>query len=211
MRILVAVLFVLFFSSCSCFQQEKELSDYLTWLNNESNGLVKKKYINGLIFTAKYLPPDYLVYQELKDDTLYTDSHKDSLLDMYAHNMTFLLTVQPDERDKESDIADVMYLGVKNMNDYQERVMLLNFEIKEYLHLEAKNASYSPVLTNLENTYSLGSGRNITCVFSPLKDKNEFSKTDTLDLVWDDEIFESGRNHFVFVNQDFSSLPRLKF
>lgn len=211
------VFFFLFFGvitqliiSCTYFQQEKKISEYLIWLNDESNGLVKEKYINGLVFTAKYLPPDYLVYQELKNDTLYSLAKKDSLLNLYSSNLTFLLSVKPDEREENSKISDVMYLGVTNMSDYKERVLLMNFEMKEFLQLQTEtNVVYSPVLTNMENTYSLGNGRSITCVFAPLKDKKEFNNTSTLDLVWDDEIFESGRNHFVFNRKDFSSVPRL--
>lgn len=211
MRYIFFICLPLIFSSCSFFNSEKELGDYMQWIHNEDNGLVKSKHINGLIFTVKYLPAEYMAYQELKDSNAHTIS-KDSLIKQYRNTLFFLLTVNSDDEMKENAGKDVMYLGVKNPKEYQERVMLMNFNMKEFISIQLNDSStYSPVLTNMENTYGLSNGRSILCVFAPYKSIQEFNNSNTIDLIWDDEIFQSGRNHFVFDSKDFLSLPRLKF
>lgn len=211
MKYIFFICLPLIFSSCSFFNSEKEPGDYMKWMNDEDNGLIKSKHINGLVFTVKYLPADYMTYQELKSSTPNAAS-KDSLLKQYQNSLFFLLIIHPDDEIKANAGKDVMYLGVKDPKEYQDRVMQMNFEMKEYVSIELNDSSsYTPVLTNMENTYGLSNGRSILCVFSPYKSIQEFNNSNTIDLIWDDEIFQSGRNHFVFDSKDFLSLPRLKF
>ncbi|MDB5274749.1 MAG: hypothetical protein JWO58_3116 [Chitinophagaceae bacterium] len=212
MRLVFLIFFAVYLTACSLYKGEKDPASYYTWLNDPDNGLVQEKRINGLVFSVKYMPPEFLAYQDLKNSGNYTQKQKDSVIASYSSTMTFLLSVNPDEKDSSNSIRDVMYLGVENMEDYQQRSMMMNFEMNQYLELKTSDSSiYSPVLVNMENTYSLSKGRSFTCVFSPLKNNEEFKNSKQFDFVWDDEIFDSGRNHFVFDPHNIFSSPSLTF
>ncbi len=212
MRLVFFVFLFVSMSACSFFNKEKDPAEYFAWLNDPDNGLIKQKRINGLLLTVKYLPADLLAYQDCKNNKSYTPAQKDSLIKSYSNTMTFLLTVAPDETDSTSVIKDVMYYNLENQEEFQHRAETMNFEMEKYVELKTSDSLiYSPVLTNMENTYSLTNGRNITCVFAPMKNKEEFKKVKEFDFVWDDAIFQSGLNHFVFDNNSIFSSPRLKF
>lgn len=204
-------LLILFFTSCSFFHKEMEWKEYMNYINDEDNGLVLKKYVNHLELTLKYLPADYLVARELKGDTSFTDKQRDSVLESYSHNLTFVLSINPDEREGESIIQDVLFFNLQNKEEYTKRMMYLNFDIKHNLKLYRDSTTeYSPAITNMENNYGLSKGRNITIVFTPLKSKEEFKNSKTLTVEWDDEVFETGRHYFKFKTEDLFSVPSLK-
>lgn len=206
---LIFIIFTL--TSCSFFNKELVWNDYVKYINDEENGLVKKKYINHLELTMKYLPPAYLVHRELRDDTSFTVKQKDSILSLYSNNLTFVLSVNPDERDGDSPIEDVLFYNLKSKEEYTQRMMHLNFEIKEDLELICDDKiKYSPVLTNMENSYGLSKGRNITLVFTPLKTKDEFLKAKNITVSWNDEVFETGQHYFSFDAAQLFSTPGLK-
>lgn len=199
------------FSSCSFLHKELEWKDYVKYINNEDNGLVVKKYANHLEVALKYLPADYLVHRELENDTSFTSKQRDSILESYSHNLTFVLSINPDEREGESFIEDVLFYDLKTKEAYTQRMMYFNFDIKHDIELSCDSTSqYTPVITNMENNYGLSKGRNITIVFTPLKSKEEFKNSKTITVKWNDEVFETGLNYFKFNAEDLFSTPSLK-
>lgn len=209
MNRLFTFLFCLHLFSCSFFDRKKEIKEYLEWVKEENHGLVKTKYVNGLELRVRFLPAEYLAYQELQSDKKYTETKRDSLIASYSGSLTFLVSIATDEREKP--VGDVMFLDLENMQGYKERMQAMNFDMNEVVELAVGDQTYKPVLTNMQNTYGLSNGRSITCVFAPGKNIEEFKKEENIDLIWDDELFGSGRNHFVFNSKDFWSLPGLKF
>ncbi|HSZ71427.1 MAG TPA: hypothetical protein VK750_02045 [Cytophagaceae bacterium] len=202
---------LLVFTSCSFLHKDLDWNDYVKYINDADHGLVKKKYINHLEFTMQYLPPEYLVHRELNGDTSYTVTERDSILNLYNHNLTFVLSIQPDEREGESPIEDVLFYNIKDKDEYTFRMMHLNFDIKDEVTLSCdSSAVYSPVITNMENNYGLSKGRKITLVFTPLKSKEEFLKAKQITLNWNDEVFETGRQYFSFDASELFSIPGLK-
>lgn len=178
------------------------------WVNDLDNGLVKTRYINGIRLTAKYLPPEFLAYKEWATSGE-TKPHYHSLLEVYKHNRTFLLTIGPDDREVAG--GDVMFYDVLNKEDFRQRVQDLNFEIGKYISLSAGNRQFAPKLHALENTYGLGKHRNIYLVFANDESNGSLLTGKKLDLRFNDEIFQTGISHFVFEKQDLDGLPELKF
>lgn len=205
-------IFIVFsFTSCSFFDRELGWNDYVNYINEEDNGLVKRKYINHLEITMQYLPAAYLVHSELKNDTSFTATQKDSILSLYAHNLTFVLSINPDERDGDSPIEDVLFYNIKNKEEYTYRMMHLNFEIKDHIELDCDHqVKYVPAIVNMENSYGLSKGRKIMIVFTPLKSSDEFLKAKNMTVSWNDEVFETGQHYFSFDAAQLFSTPGLK-
>jgi len=96
------------------------------------------------------------------------------------------------------------------MSEYNERVYQLNFNLKEYLTLVAGGKRFHPVLTKLENIYGLDKRRKAMVVFSPERDSAELKNHEEYDIIFNDEIFDTGLNHFVFAGNDLNGIPELR-
>ena len=212
MNTIFYILLFILFSLQSCrhtlISNEQE---YLNWLRNEKNNLIKTKYINNLKISARFLPAEYLVYKEIKGDLKKENrNHEiDSLLNIYSQSLTFIITISPDDREGEQ--FDIMYFNIENKEDYYERAHKLNFNISEYISLTTRKSEYAPVLHTLENTYGLSNSRNIYIVFSETADNGDLFSSKTLDLVFNDLIFETGISHFIFKKFDLTKIPKIDF
>ncbi len=200
-------LFLLF----SCGKKEiKEPLEYTKWLADPENNLVQTRYINGIKISVKYLPPEYLAYIECKDKENVNKLVKDSLVRYYEESKTFVLNIGPDER-KGQPSGDIMMSNISHYQDYKGRNFTMNFEMQDYISLEIPGASYAPVLCNLENVYGLDKSRNIFVVFADKEKKGKLNVSKELDFVFDDEIFGTGRSHFVFNKKDLNDIPHFIF
>lgn len=204
-----AVVYLLFFD-----HSPMPVDDFTQWMGDPQNGISKGKYVNGLHISLKYLPPDYLVYSDLKKN-LHTDKQfvpttvgVDSLRRLYALSLTFLLSIGPDERGGAG--ADVMLRDITSYPDFVNRAMTLNFEMEKFISLRLGSDIYPPILTNLENTYGLSAARNIVLVF-PRPTQHSTAKREDYEIVWNDMLYTTGIHHFLFSSRDIESIPTLSF
>ena len=191
--------------------QVHNIEDYLSWINDVENGLVKTKYVNGLKITLKYLSPDYLAYKDRNSGSEYTPEAIDSLVNYYSKSITFMMNIKPDDREKTG--TDIMYREIKNYKEYAERTLAMNFDMENYVSLKTGHQEYKPVLSAMENIYGLTTSRNILFVFAPTEEeqKDDFYQSQELDFVYEDELFDLGINHFVFSRNDIKKTLQLNF
>ena len=197
----------LLISSLGCAHSVRTQGEYMKWLNDPSNGIVKTKHIGGFDIKVKFLPPSFLLNQDVsKNISGITPKEKDSLLNIYTHSLTFMMTLGPDEAD--SNTISIMYAGVKTYKDYVQRDLILNFDFKEFVHIEVGDKKYIPVLAIMENSYELGLKRNIIIAFVPDdKNDNTLFTADDIDFIYDDELFDLGLNHFLFKQKNLQNTP----
>lgn len=186
------------------FSTEKELYQYLS---EEKNGLTETRDMGGVVFKMKYLPNEYLVYNELKN-TLYTEIEVDSLRSLFENSVNFMLTI--DFKNVEAGDNALGY-GTEDYSQYKERIEKLNFSLDQFLTLETDQRTFVPVLWNLENTYTVGNKRNLLITFGDKEFIDAFSKGTTLDITFNDEIFYTGIAHFVFNKSQMESIPSINF
>ncbi len=192
--------------SCTSRKEFSSISQYANWLNDPSHGALVEREVNDLKLTVKYLPPEYLA---AKDSRGLSQSGKDSLLKSYSQSKTFLLTISPNGKAEKQ--GDLMFRNINNYQQYKERSFAMNFEIGEYVNLDAGDNTYAPVLSTLENTYGLEEGRSIYLVFNDHHQGEEFDKAKELDVVFNDELFNTGLHHFVFSRKNLNDIPHLIF
>jgi hypothetical protein len=207
-KFLGLTLLLLPFLFCSCQQKIEDEHEYLLWINDPGHGLVKRREVGDLIVQAKYLPSDLLAWKELNHQKI-SDKEKDSLSRFYDQSLTFLLSVSPDSSKGATD--DILYRGVSNQKDFKRRVNELNFGIEGMIKLLIAGKEYYPVLAVMENTYGTSSSKNFYIVFSS-DDKKKIGKAwEEADLVFSDEIFETGINHFIFKREAIENIPVFNF
>lgn len=198
------------FTSACKHGKINDATQYLKWINDEAHGLVKTKYVNGMELKIKYFPPQFSAYMEWKDMPRYTAHQRDSLVGLYKNNVTFMLSIGPDERKAKG--GDIMFQNVSNYKEYAERTHTMNFEMEEFITLEIGDQKYRPVLSSMENVYGLDAKRNIILVFAPSeKNDSHLKNAEKMDFVYADELFELGVNHFVFNRKDINNIPEFGY
>lgn len=204
---------VLFTAGCSERREVPYGKEYVEWINDPANGLVQIKYINDVKVSLQYIPADFLAYQELqRDPNKYSKHIKDSLINYYSRNRSFILTIGPDDRKRNTSEPgnDIMLRDIEDMEDFKDRSMTMNFDMGEYVTLLTGDEKLKPVITNMENVYGLSAERKIHFVFASQNAKR--SNTDSgFDFEFNDEIFNTGINHFVVSSDQLNKIPKLIF
>jgi hypothetical protein len=156
--------------------------------------------------TVKYLPPEYLSWQQVVDEEI-DISKWDSLMAAHKRTRVFLMEVAPGEKIK----GDILYKDLTSVEGFKARTMKMNFDMASYVEIEANKEHYKPVLATLENTYSATESRNIYMVFTDDTPDKKLLNGDELDLTFNDEIFDTGVNHFQYKKKDLDNIPELAF
>jgi hypothetical protein len=203
-RVLLVVALCFMFS---CRSEIRDMKSLYKWINDPENGLVKAKDVEGIKLTVKYLPAEFLALKETKEEGG-NDNFYDSLLNFYKKSHTFLLSIASKENENTND---PMYKDLQGYTDYKQRALEMNFDMNEYVSIKTASKEYRPVLFSMENSYGLKGQRNIYLVFTDDAPTNQLMKEQELDFIFEDEIFQTGTNHFVFSQRDFNSIPEINF
>ena len=196
------------FNSCKDSIHTKK--EFFKWINNPSNGLVKKVTVGPLDYQVKYLPAEYLAFDEWEQEhEAGSNVSLDYLLGEYKNSLTFLFTIAPNGTGGN---VDVVKAGLNNYEEFNERVHEMNFHMAEYISLKVDDVIYKPVLTRLENIYGVGKYRNFHIVFAPsFKDSVTIRTGDKFDFTYADQFHKTGISHFLFRRENIVDLPELKF
>lgn len=193
--------FVLLLLLSGCSQGIKTEQDFYKWLNDEHHGLSKVRKAGGIAVSLKYLPAEFIAWKEAQGKGL-SKAQSDSLNKLNQGSLTFLLTIAPENKERG---GDVMYYGVSNEQEYKQKSYELNFRMGEFITIKSQNKDYHPLFVTLENTYSVTNSRTFYVVFS----QKEIPSEDSVQVVFNDEFFGTGINHFNFKRSDFNNVPAL--
>ena len=209
-RYIYILLLTLFFFGCNKMTIT-EFKEYSSVVNNVKNGLVISKNINDLIITAKYMPPEYSAYIEYSKSKNPTSRLKDSLISYYSNSYTFLLTIAVNE-DKNNSKGDLLMGGVDTYEEYKSRLIDLTFNLGDYIDLQVGSNVYEPVLSTMVNDFGLTTKKQFYIVYAKqYKNLPEISNAKQLDLIFYDEIFNTGKSHFVFSKEEIDNIPKFDF
>lgn len=193
-----------------CDRTPKELSPekYVSWIASEERGFIKSKTINNLQLTARYLPPDYLAFREyssVSDTVSY-----DSVLSSYKCGTAFQITLQADKSDRA--YGNIMAYNVASQEEFMARTRFLSFGIEEFIYLKHKDQTLRPVLSQFEGYDELGNKLNFQVVFilPEYGCGNVKPELDDMQLTFEDPLWDTGTNYFLFRRSVFADIPRLK-
>jgi len=205
-KILYALMAIASFISCSktVISDKKE---YLSYLANPENGLTIEKVVTGLKMKIRYMPEDYLVYNNVKEMVNCTSRYKDSIAETYHHSLTFMVNIGPDENEN----FDLTRLGISSYGEFAERIEEMTFNSQNWFALTSGGKLYTPVLTKMENVNALEKSRDFIVVFnSTLNSPNDITKNDMI-FIYTDDLFHTGVHKFQFNTEDIKKLPKFKF
>ena len=190
----------------SCNTKTLAYAEYLKYIANEENGLVKEKTVTGVSIKVKYLPADYLVYNALKlEKDSITANEIEHEKKEYSNSITFMLTIGP----AKGETFDITRVGLQNYEEFAERIQNLSFNMKEYITLKADTNTYYPQLVQLETINTKELSKNLIVVFNDDNGKSLLKQDIT--FIYNDEMFRTGINKFVFESSDLNAIPKLIF
>ena len=195
-----------------CMPSIKSEAELYSWLANPENGLVKNRNVAGVALSARYLPPAYLAFRELKSASPQERiAQGDSVLNTYRGSYTFLLRLGPD--DAAGEQFNIQELGVENLEEYRDQTYTLNFDLAPDFSLRTGKGALQPVSASMENIYGLSNSRTIYLVFSPATQQEAqiLAEASELDLVYTDRLFDTGIHHFTFESEAVYNIPSFEF
>lgn len=191
---------------CGC-KSPMTYEQYLVWLNDEGNGFSQTTKSRGLAVNCKYMPPVLLAYKDVISDKEKCISI-DSITHGYSKYLTFYVNISPQVQSVSNPNADIIKDGVADYSEYKERFTELAFNLQEYFSVELEDGTIIlPSGVNVENTYGLSPDLNIIITFP----KKELFAEKKIDILFRDEIFLTGLNHFVFETKSVENPPILKY
>ena len=152
----------------------------------------------------KYIPTDFYVYKAQKE---YPNRSIDSLKKDYENNVNFILKIAPSEDADQK--FDVMTETVSSLREFKEQALVVNFELQKFIQLKIGQQTIAPVLVETENVYGLTQHRLVNIVFAKEDFQEEWLNEDKIDLVFNDEIYGTGKHHFLFYKKDLKTIPNL--
>ena len=178
------------------FNNVNELAKYI---NNSENGLFKEKTIGVINYKLKYLPTEYLVYKQLSANS--KKSVIDSLNMEYKNSITFLLSIGPSD-DQSFDITQY---GVSNYQEFSVLIEKMCFRADQLIYIQDKSGKeHKPAIVQMENINALEKHRNLMVVFH-----NESYFSNDFSFVFNDELFSTGINKFLFRSKDINDVPKI--
>ena len=179
----------------------------MEYLADKNNGLIKEKSVGGIQLKVKYLPNDYLVYNEIKNNKQLTEDMVDSVRLTYANSLTFMMVLGPDKNES----FDITRVGVASYEEFAQRIEEMNFNMTQYVKLQVNNEAYSPELYQMESTYGLEQSRKFLFVFKAKDGKSNRILNSDVQFVYADEMFNTGINKFKFNSSDVNTIPTFNF
>jgi hypothetical protein len=203
---LLLVIVLVFLTGCQ--NEITDMQSFHQWINDPSNGLTKTKHVGDYKITVKCLPSEFLALREVKEETKPTQPIYDSLLSSYKNTLTFLLMISATSPESQQD---PMFKELEGLPEYKERAGEMNFNMDSYVSIKTSSGEYKPVLTTMENTYGLRNQRVVYIVFADDKHDGGLLNQPKWDFIFNDEIFNTGINHFVFQSSDLADMPIVEF
>ncbi len=201
----VALWFVLIVLPGCSSHAVHDVQSYQRWLAEKGNPCKVSRQVGDMVISMKYLPPEFLALkdQEASGGRL----SYDSLFSNYKHSVAFLMSF---ESSHGQDGEDVMYKDLRSYKEYLERNMTLNFDLESRVQLKGDFGSCYPVLSSMENTYGLSKGRDVYLVFSSQEKDYDLYRQNQWDLVYEDDVYQTGILHFTFNYPEIkSTLPEI--
>jgi len=205
-RAYILITFIVILLS-SCSSSIDDFGVYLNYLAKIDNGLVKEKAVAGIQMKIKYLPNDYLVYNELKGNKAITSTMIDNVKASYNNTITFMMIMGPDKEES----FDITRVGVVDYQEFAQRLEEMNFSMKQYVNLSINGKEYYPELAQMESTYGLEQNRKILFVFKAIDEEGNKILNNDFQFVYADELFNTGINKFKFKLDDINKMPAFNF
>jgi hypothetical protein len=173
--------------------------EYVTYIENEDNGLNTSKQIEGLEYHLQYCPQEYLLMKEYK-----TYGLSQKLIDLKKKEAGSLLYFKLRIKDSKGQ-GDVLNYNIGSNDAYYRRIEFLSYGFEESIALVSSKDTLYPALYHFERTYGVAPYADFLIAFN----SEDFLNEDLAVLI-NDRVFDNGLIKFNYKREDLAQLPTLK-
>jgi hypothetical protein len=175
------------------------VDNYMQWVRDPQNGLIKTKTIDELQFKVQYKPYEYIVCMEERNDKIADTLMKRKLKElegMQYYDLKILL---------KNNEGELLKSGLTSAEEYDSRVKYFSFGMQQDIQLVDGTDTLPCVMYHFERAYDATPVCTVLLGFD-WKDSNA-GKAKTL-LVYD-KTFNKGLLKFTFKENRLQTLPKL--
>ncbi|MFT5821467.1 MAG: hypothetical protein ACI8ZM_002720 [Crocinitomix sp.] len=192
----LGALFLILIVGFACQKEAEALTDSSEIMSDAENPVsdnpyCKIKNVNGFNIAVTYVP----------NRSSLTALNEDVEPDQSVH---FIMEIESDGKRKTGNF---LYNEVNGVGDFKDNVNYFNFSIIEDVRIAVNGIPFNVVLSNMENTYTLGNNRKIHFVAVPPTQEFEVTNIQEISFVYDDEVLGIGLTKFIFNAKDFKTIP----
>lgn len=190
-----------------CSRSSMSAADFMTWANSAESGLVKKKELNGLIYTAMYRPAAYIALQNEGRKNKATSVAGG--LEEISATQHFVLQVE------STDAADVLAVNAVSAEEYHARVIYLSYGVQECFLLADGADTLTCRLAQFEQMFGAAPYIRLSLVFDDpvtgnvVASNTRNAQVNDKTLIYDDIVWGNGRMKFRIKATDLNNIPEI--
>jgi hypothetical protein len=178
----------------ACKPKQLSPEQYMGWVNDKDNGLVKTETIGKVKYTVVYRPNDYQLAKSLIDQDSF------ALKSSKARNHAFIIKMEPADGKTQ-----VLTIDATEREEPFQRINYYLSEAQQYISLVEGNDTLAPNNYIYERYYNVSPSQNLVLGFS----QNKGLGSQDLQLVVEDKIFKTGKIYFRFDASTLKDIPKL--
>lgn len=176
--------------------------EYLAYLINPDNGLIKENKMNDVQMSVEYKPASYLALVEAdKFSLIKNQSTIDSLTKNYTDQYFFILKIAV------TDNNDFLKAGITNQEEFYKRIEYYQTQFINDIYLTDGNDTITCLSANMERNYGIAPQTNFSLLFENTKHKASFEND--LCIIINDQILGTSKNIFCFQKKALNNIPTL--
>jgi hypothetical protein len=196
MRLIFISVLSLYSCNNKTFDNEEDL---MVYLEDQSNGYIQHKTVNGVDFLLMYRPTDLLVSQDLENENV-SNNKLSELKNKYSKYMYLNLSMSKNNQE-------LLSAATKNRNEFGTMVNRLAFDMNDKVHLYTQNKDTLKMLDFIyPRMYGMSKSTTLMFVYSREKLKQGF-----LNFTIEDIGLYTGEVKFKIDIEKIIEEPRLSF
>ena len=187
------ILISLVFFSCSSVLERE---DYVNFILNPDNGLIKKQTVENIEISVMYEPTDFIIQREfdlLDDETLISERKKE--LEDYLH-FQFRLKLEKG--------GNILAFNQDEKYNESTRVSHFSFNSKNDFKIVSEMDTVACQIAHYSRNYNLSPTIDLSIVFDRLPTDQDWQ------FIYKDAQYGIGTTKFLFSKSDLQTIPTLK-
>jgi hypothetical protein len=174
-------------------------ADYVAWVREPENGLVKEKEVGEMKFAMLFKPVDYMICQEERKNEIQALAYQEKLADLGDLEYYDL------KIELKNGQEELLKHNLASPQQYTKRVEYYSFEMQKDIVLMNGSDSIPCAMLHFERAYDISPYATFLLAFPKQKSTNE-NRT----IIFRDRVFEKGTLKFQFNKKDLNLIPKLK-
>lgn len=174
--------------------------EYVKWVEDEHNGLIKHKRFGRFKYSLRYKPTDYMIVKDAASETIPVSLY-DSLKNVYSGFEYYTFSIHD-----TLSMDELLKTNLKSRSEYDERLLYFSFEMQKDIQLVSGTDTIPCSLLHFERTYNISPQANFMLGFPVTKENNPGDKI----LIFEDKVFGIGLMKLKIKEEDLSEVPVLK-